>query len=248
MCVLSVICISTTLILHFYDDEKIMHKSKHMLLILTIIHMISVIMETTCRISWMKEKRAIFFVWKEYLFAFLECLFLVPFPNFWLVGKVYFFNYATWDYHPIEVDSLLSVYLLLRAIYVLKFLVHSESYYGSRPDRLSRYYAVKISNFNAVRFLINEKPFQSISIMYILAMLALTLAMNILEGPINSTFADYYSCLYYFIVSQSTVGYGDMYPVTILGRVISMFMIIVGLFFTSLVLIFIVEELKLSSS
>lgn len=84
--------------------------------------------------------------------------------------------------------------------------------------------------------------------MYILAMLALPLALNILEGPINPIFSDYYSCLYYFIISQSTVGYGDMYPVTILGRVISMLMIIIGLFFTSLILIFIVEELKLTSN
>ena len=76
--------------------------------------------------------------------------------------------------------------------------------------------------------------------MYILAMLALPLAMNIIEGTINTKFADYYSCLYYFIVSQSTVGYGDMYPVTLLGRIISMIMIIIGLFFTSLILIFIV--------
>lgn len=50
------------------------------------------------------------------------------------------------------------------------------------------------------------------------------------------------------MISQSTVGYGDMYPVTILGRVISMLMIIIGLFFTSLVLIFIVEELKLTTN
>lgn len=119
-------------------------------------------------------------------------------------------------------------------------MVHAESYYGSRPDRLSRYYAVKISNFNAVRFLINEKPFRSIFTMSVLSMLMLPLAMYILEGPINNVFQNYYSCLYYFIISQSTVGYGDMYPVTILGRVVSMLMIIAGLFFTSLILIFVV--------
>lgn len=179
-CILSTICISTSLILHFNYEQKIMDRAKYLLFILTMIHIISVILETRCRINWMIEKRAIFSSWKEYLFAFFECIFLLPAPNFWLVGKVYIFNYSTWDYQSIEVDSLLSIYLMLRTIYILKFLVHSESYYGSRPDRLSRYYAVKISNFNSVRFLINEKPFQSILIMYILAMLALPLAINIL--------------------------------------------------------------------
>ena len=76
----------------------------------------------------------------------------------------------------VETDSLFTVYLLTRSIYVLKFIVHSESYYGSRPDRLSRLYAVEFGTFNAVKYLINEKPFASLLLIYLMLFLELPLS------------------------------------------------------------------------
>ena len=40
-------------------------------------------------------------------------------------------------------------------IYFYRFIIHTELYYGSRPDRLSRLYTVKFGTFNAFKFLIN---------------------------------------------------------------------------------------------
>ena len=248
MATLSLLCVVTSLILEFSEVHTSDVKAKHLIFILTFIHILSVLMETNCRLKWMMEKRAQASPWKEYVFALVECLLLVPIPNLWLMGEIHFFNYTTLAYEPIPVDSLLTVYLLMRSAYIIKFLIHSESYYGSRPDRLSRYYAVKISNFNTIRFLVNEKPFRSLMTIALVSMLLLPLAIYILEGPINPMFQDYFSCLYFFIVSQSTVGYGEMCAVTLLGRMISIFMVIIGLFFTSLVLIFIVAELELTTN
>lgn len=82
----------------------------------------------------------------------------------------------------VDTDALFTVYLLLRSFYVLKFIVHSESYYGSRPDRLSRLYAVRFGTFNAVKYLINEKPFFSLLVIYLMLFLELPLALYIIEG------------------------------------------------------------------
>lgn len=57
-----------------------------------------------------------------------------------------------------NVNDLLTAFLLGRVIYVYKFIIHCELYYGSRPDRLSRLYTVRFGTFNSFKFLINGKP------------------------------------------------------------------------------------------
>lgn len=47
---------------------------------------------------------------------------------------------------------------------------------------------------------------------------------------------------------MSTVGYGDTNPVTWIGRLLTVFMIVVGNCFTSLVLIFIIRSITFSST
>jgi|JI6StandDraft_1071083.scaffolds.fasta_scaffold04736_9 hypothetical protein len=117
----------------------------------------------------------------EYFWWIVESLVITPAPNFWVTGSTTLFNFSTQEYEVVSTDSLFTVYLLIRTTYILKFLVHSESYYGSRPDRLSRLYAVNFGTFNAVKYLINEKPFASLLIIYLLTILELPLALFIIE-------------------------------------------------------------------
>lgn len=109
-------------------------------------------------------------------------MFILPVPNFWFDAKTGLYNYKDGNTTYVDTDALFTVYLLMRSVYVLKFMVHSESYYGSRPDRLSRLYAVKFGTFNAVKYLINEKPFASLLVIYLMLFLELPLALFIIEG------------------------------------------------------------------
>ncbi len=63
-------------------------------------------------------------------------------------------------------DELFTVFVLGRVIYVYKLIIHSELYYGSRPDRLARLYTVKFGTFNSFKFLINEKPLLIVLFMF----------------------------------------------------------------------------------
>jgi hypothetical protein len=85
-----------------------------------------------------------------------EILVILPCPNPFIGHNI---TIETSDIGGNEIffilDDLLSAYVLLRSIYFLKFLIHFELFYGSRPDRLSRLYTVKFGTFNAFKFLIN---------------------------------------------------------------------------------------------
>ena len=72
--------------------------------------------------------------------------------------------------------------MLIRSIYLLKFFIHTELFYGSRPDRLSRLYTVKFGTFNAFKFLINEKPHFILMVIFVLNYLFLPLFLLLVEG------------------------------------------------------------------
>ena len=86
----------------------------------------------------------------------------------------------------LKVEELLSAYVTVRAIYFLRFLIHFELYYGSRPDRLARLYTVKFGTFNAFKFLINEKPGFILVVIFILNYLLLPLQLLLIEGYVSS--------------------------------------------------------------
>lgn len=67
-------------------------------------------------------------------------------------------------------------------------------------------------------------------------------------SPINPLLKDYSSCLYFAVVSESTVGYGDTNAVTFIGRCLAIVMIVMGNTFTSLVLIFIIRSITFTST
>ncbi len=56
-----------------------------------------------------------------------------------------------------------------------------------------------------------------------------------IEHPVNPEFPNYESAMWYSIVSMTTVGYGDIVPITAIGRVIGVILILTGLGYVSLV-------------
>ena len=122
---------------------------------LTLVIILGVFFETLSRIEWLKEKKDLNqSTTSEYIFFVIEVLFLIPMPNRFLTGPFSIQGYNG-ETVQLKIDSIFTVYMMYRGAYILKFLIHSELYYGSRPDRLSRLYTVKFGTFNAVKFLIN---------------------------------------------------------------------------------------------
>jgi hypothetical protein len=108
----------------------------------------------------------------------LEIILLLPCPSPFIANDV---SIETTDIYGDTiyfcVNDLLSAYVMLRCVYFLKFLIHFEMFYGSRPDRLSRLYTVKFGTYNAFKFLINEKPQIILIVIFVLNYLFLPLVL-----------------------------------------------------------------------
>lgn len=145
--------------------------------------MCAVVLEKLSIIAWIKEKRDFEMNPKhQYITMVVEILLLIPIPNE-MLGETVSFQIKNISGEDVTffVNDVLTAYLLLRSIYLVKFLIHAELYYGSRPDRLSRLYTVKFGTFNAVKFLINEKPLTVLLVIFIITFVFLPLLLMLVE-------------------------------------------------------------------
>ena len=176
----------------------------------------------------------------------VEIILLIPTPNSFLEYNA---SFSTYDINDnlihFKIEELLAAYVTVRSVYFLRFVIHFELYYGSRPDRLSRLYTVKFGTFNAFKFLINEKPLNILIVIFIVNYLLLPLQLLLIEGyfsphfrSINPDLNNFVACVYYQVVTQVTVGYGDIVVITTIGRVFMVISIIIGITTASILLIF----------
>lgn len=82
-----------------------------------------------------------------------------------------------------------------------------------------------------VRACFEIKQIQRMFLLLVLVMVWSSGAIYFLEHGINPTIKDYGDALWWSVVTLSTVGYGDVYPVTAAGRIISVVLMISGVGF-----------------
>jgi len=82
-----------------------------------------------------------------------------------------------------------------------------------------------------------KKRFEFIFLIYMLLAVTFTFGtiLYILEFNINKNINSYLDALYWALITVSTVGYGDITPVTELGKIVSMFGIVMGIAMISFV-------------
>lgn len=78
--------------------------------------------------------------------------------------------------------------------------------------------------------------------------------MRISESPLNTVLGDsngmdffeFENCMWCVIITMTTVGYGDFYPRTFIGRLCDIFTAIWGIFIVSMMVVVLTNTLKLS--
>ena len=132
--------------------------------------------------------------------------------------------------------SLFKLFRLSRIVGIIKF-----SRYSEKDDMLLRALKRKIGVIRTIL------TFMFLYI-FISALLIYNVEPNINPKTGEETFSTFFDAVYWSVVTLTTVGYGDIYPVTLLGRIISICSMVfgIGLISTvsSVVTTGLIEEIK----
>jgi len=122
---------------------------------------------------------------------------------------------------PAAIIDLLAIFPAYRPLRVLRIFVLF------RVLKLLRY-TKSIHQFVEV---ISNKRFELLTLLFLLVFIVMTagIAIYILEEHINPKIETLFDSIYWALITISTVGYGDISPVTDAGRMISMLIIISGI-------------------
>jgi len=128
---------------------------------------------------------------------------------------------------PYAVIDLLAVFPAYRPLRVLRIFVLFRIF------KLLRY-TKSIKQFVEV---IANKKFELLTLLFLLLFIVFTagIAFYVLEENINPNIDNLFDGIYWALITIATVGYGDIAPVTVEGKMVSMFSIIFGIAMISFV-------------
>ncbi|MEA3289490.1 MAG: NAD-binding protein [Campylobacterota bacterium] len=135
-------------------------------------------------------------------------------------------------FSPLSIIDLLAILPYYRPLRILRILLLFRLFKILR-------YTNSIKQFTDV---FEEKRFEFITlgIMFLMAVVFGSTMIFIYEGAgLNPNINNYFDAVYWSVITISTVGFGDISPVTIQGKVATLFLVIIGIsviaFFTSIV-------------
>lgn len=231
------------------DYSKIM---RMIILFLTIATIISIIMsrkiEHTRQYSYFQKKDVSFF--KTSLFYLMLCeIFLtalIQYPN---IEKVFFYE-EFGHYMIFPLSTFLATISLLRVTFVIKLLKSLTRWTDYSSEIVCEKYACSANESFAFKAFQKENPFSVLFAIFIISCIGFGMAIKNFEclywehqkddDTMQWTYS--WNAMWFVFVSMTTVGYGDFYPKTQVGRVITIFCCLVGCYFVSSMMVFMTNK------
>lgn len=133
-----------------------------------------------------------------------------------------------------------------------------NKYYNSRSARVAKMIGSKLTRIFAVRCIIVVYPYTFLIISGSILVLTLAFMLRIVEGPVyyispesqklHNDYRPIQNCVWNILVTMTTVGYGDYFPLTNLGRLINIIASLIGTTLVSLMVISLQNSLKFSDA
>jgi len=232
------------------DNEDVSESSIIFLLLISSVSTFCLILSLFFRkmiyADWQREKSMLKMgpiKWKTALGLIPEIILCLPHPN------VLFFDveYVTYN-EPLqksihyEFNSVLnSLQLFLRLYIPLRACIMFSSYSSGRSQRVCSINGAE-SNFHfVVKALMKERPSLPLMLSFVSSILLCSYTMRNFERPVGEErgqdFGDLRNATWCVILTMTSVGYGDYYPVTDEGRFIGTISAILGFMLLSLMFV-----------
>jgi len=150
-----------------------------------------------------------------------------------------------------RIESLVCLFMFVRLFQLWKsfkgqfFLKHAAVV----KTIASQLYRTHLGSAFALKSALEDHPTKAIGVFFALYSLTAAYFIKIAEAPVQVSLTSYYwnSC-WFIVVTMTSTGYGDMTPVTHVGRAIAVLSMIVGALITAVLTSAAVVQLSLSSA
>lgn len=151
-----------------------------------------------------------------------------------MVGiKIWIFDVNLNNYYFYHVNDLFYLVMCTKVLYLLTIITYKSKYGSTRSYRVCNMFGTRAGPKFIMKCLLRDSPLFYIICILFSGVFFFGWTKNIAESPIdrlNLGFQEhsFYNSCWESIVTMSSVGYGDIYPKTYLGRIISFLEIIFG--------------------
>ena len=145
-------------------------------------------------------------------------------------------------------DIFLTMLMFSKFYLVLRYVAHTNGMYTSLSKWVSRSVAIEITPFFVFKNQIAHAPIKITSLILISAALISSYCIRNCERPVNEDFVYIWNALWLSFVTMTTVGYGDIYPITHCGRFFSMISCFIAMIVTGVWVYAISMKLKFSGN
>lgn len=168
-----------------------------------------------------------------------ELVFLAIHPNLACESSMLSVREPIYEqYLSISTNNILEIVMLARIYLVYSAIVCSTIYLSTRGSRICRIYGTKCNLYFGFKCLFNTRPLFFLVVIFITMLFVFGEMVRLSEENVpSSTLGIFGNSLWCVMITMGTVGYGDYYPQTYLGRVILFFASITGIIIASLLIL-----------
>jgi len=190
-------------------------------------------------------------IWVLLLETFTLLLQPYPFTRDLRINMTNVFENLSYYY---DLNDLLSLLIVLRVYIILRFIINTTLYRSPRAQRITQMYGTTNDYLFACRCLTKKNPYIIVTISFGLSIFIFGYLLRICERPLNrnlqlnsNEFSSYWDSMWCVVVTMTVVGYGDYYPRTLFGKIVTLLICIWGVFVVSLIVVTLTNVLAMQT-
>lgn len=137
------------------------------------------------------------------------------------------------------INDILSFLMLVRSWSIIELLLSGIEFNSNRADRICQLFGFRITIIYGMKSYFVKYPLRFVWSSILISVPIFALGIRIWERPLallqpNNSLNLYTTCIWWSVVSITSIGYGDYYPQTLFGRIWAVFICIWGVFIVAI--------------
>lgn len=137
---------------------------------------------------------------------------------------------------------------MLRLYFITRSLLNTSTYVEPRAQRVCQLFGCEANFIFSIKVMMKDSPNMFIGASMMLSIFVFSYTTRLFERAVNTDFQSIFHAFWYTLVTMTTVGYGDYYPRTAIGKFICLICSFWGVFIVSLYVVSLTNMLHFNST